>query len=101
MTHEDARGKLSIWNPPFKIKRVFFITEPKGVRANHITKETNEFVICLQGSCRIDIDKRKRRIKELETLLIPKGKHRILDEFSYDCILAVLADTQYNPQDNV
>ncbi len=50
----DPRGTLVAIEDmqlPFKIKRVYNITKPSGIRGGHRHKKTIQAMICLSGSC--------------------------------------------------
>ena len=61
---EGNSGNLSVIefkDLPFDIKRIFYITGvPKGFeRGFHAHKETQQFLICLQGSCEVYLELKK------------------------------------------
>ena len=107
---EGNSGNLSVIefkDLPFDIKRIFYITGvPKGFeRGFHAHKETQQFLICLQGSCEVYLELKKesetiKLEKNSEGILIGKEWH-IMKNFSDDCILLVLANSYYDEQDYI
>ena len=107
---EGDSGNLSAIefnNLPFEVKRIFYITKvPKGFeRGFHAHKNTQQFLVCLQGSCDIYLEYKKeseiiKLEKNSEGILIGKEWH-IMKNFSDDCILLVLANSHYDEKDYI
>ena len=103
-------GNLSVVefkNLPFETKRIFYITEvPRGFeRGFHAHKKTQQFLICLQGSCEVYLELKKKSQtikleKNSEGILIGKEWH-VMKNFSHDCILLVLANSYYDEKDYI
>ena len=108
----DHRGQLvaleSNRQIPFDIKRVFYIygTQEAISRGNHAHYNTKQFLVAVNGSCKITLDNGRR--KEIFTLnkrnlglfqdaLIWGSMH----DFSSDCVLMVLADEYYKSSDYI
>ncbi len=108
----DDRGSLVAIegkkNIPFDIKRVYYIFGTKidvsrGFHAHHKLKQV---AICIAGSCRFILDNGK---KKEEVLLENPNQGLIVDnmiwhemyDFSYDCILMVLANDYYEESDYI
>ena len=71
-------GNLSVVefkNLPFETKRIFYITGvPKGFeRGFHAHKKTQQFLICLQGSCEVYLELKK----ESETIKLEKNSRKV------------------------
>ena len=108
-SHTDARGSLiaieSKRDIPFVIKRAFVITNvPAHAERGAHAFAHNEFALCLRGSCSIRIsDGSEESTFTLDSpdtgLLIPGMTWRTLYGFSPDCILFVLSDALYDPED--
>tara|TARA_B100000927_G_scaffold135403_1_gene109239 strand:+ start:1926 stop:2330 length:405 start_codon:yes stop_codon:yes gene_type:complete len=107
---EGNSGSLSAIefnNLPFEVKRIFYITKvPKGFeRGFHAHKNTQQFLVCLQGSCDVYLEYKKeseiiKLEKNSEGILIGKEWH-IMKNFSDDCILLVLANSHYDEKDYI
>lgn len=108
-TFSDHRGSLTVLDSivPFKIKRLFYIyavhEKEKGGHRHH---ETQQAVICLAGSCKItNNDHKTTEIFELNSadqclFLQPEDWH-VMNNFSEDAILLVLASTAFDPKDYI
>lgn len=104
----DESGKLvaieNRKNIPFDIKRTFYIYGIKEgiVRGQHANKISRFVLICLSGSCEVKVYDMEEKIEENFVLDSPK-KGLYLDRmiwkdmynFSKDCVLLVLADSEY------
>lgn len=108
---KDGDGDLFIAeatrNIPFKIKRVFFINNPKrknSVRGNHAHKKYNQVIFCASGSFFLNLDDglTKQRIfmddPSIGIILGPKLWHTMTD-LSKNCNILVLADDFYRKDD--
>lgn len=106
--HSDARGHLvavsSGAEVPFEIRRVFWIygNVDDRMRAGHASATTTELLVSVAGSCRARVDgPAGARTVELDrpdaSLLVPPMTWLVLSDFSPDCVLLVLADTDYDP----
>lgn len=110
--NKDDRGSLIAIEKnkdvPFEIKRVYFIfdTKPNTERGKHAHKVLKQMLVCLNGRCKVRVDDGK--IKEnflLDTpdigLYINGLIWREMYDFSPDCVLMVLADSQYSEEDYI
>ncbi|WP_457098556.1 sugar 3,4-ketoisomerase [Microbacterium sp. P5_E9] len=104
--HSDARGHLVAVtageNVPFEIRRVFWIFgNTAGLpRAGHASSRTTELLISVAGSCRATLDgptgvHAVTLDRPDHSLLVPPLTWLELSEFTVDCVLLVLADTEY------
>jgi hypothetical protein len=108
----DSRGQLiaieSGINVPFEIKRVFYIygTMPYVPRGQHAHFETRQYLIAVNGTCRVTLDNgfsketydlNKPHVGLLQDSMIWGMMH----DFSYDCILLVLANKIYDDSDYI
>lgn len=111
-SHGDDRGSLVSLeqnkNIPFDIKRVYYIFDTKdGVRRGlHAHKKLKQLAIVLKGSCRFMLDDGKEKIELLldnpaQGLLIESFVWREMYDFSEDCVLMVLADSEYDEKDYI
>lgn len=108
----DHRGKLIALEAnrqiPFDVKRVFYIygTQEEIPRGNHSHYKTKQFLVAVNGSCKVTLDNGK--IKETFDLNKPNlGLFQdaliwgIMHDFSSDCVLMVLADEYYDVSDYI
>ncbi len=107
--YSDERGALVAIDDlalPFKIKRVYSIINPKGVRGGHRHKKAVQAMICLTGSCVLYNNNGE---KEEEFLLDSPTKCLILEsrdwhqmkDFKDGCVLQVLASENYDVDDYI
>jgi dTDP-4-dehydrorhamnose 3,5-epimerase-like enzyme len=106
----DARGALVVIegdrDVPFEIKRVYTLhsLEPGSMRGGHAHKTLVQVIVCLAGSCVIDLDEggavRKVTLDNPARglLLEPMVWHE-MREFSAGCVLMVLAADHYDEAD--
>ena len=108
----DSRGQLIALETnkqiPFDVKRVFYIygTQPNIPRGNHAHYKTKQFLVAVNGSCKVTLNDGK--IKETYNLNKPNlglfqdaliwGR---MHDFSDDCVLMVLADEYYDASDYI
>src|SRR3989344_8689959 len=108
----DVRGSLSVAEIkkelPFAVKRVFFIHNVKksAERACHASKVQREVLFCLNGSFKVDIDDgfNKQTIVlagPARGLYFGKNLWGRLYDFSKDCIILALCDTEYIANDHI
>tara|TARA_B100000963_G_scaffold185585_1_gene161333 strand:+ start:3019 stop:3423 length:405 start_codon:yes stop_codon:yes gene_type:complete len=107
---EGNSGNLSVIefkDLPFEVKRIFYITEvPEGFeRGFHAHKNTQQFLVCLRGSCDVYLEFKEesetiKLEKNSEGILIGREWH-IMKNFSKDCILMVLANSNYDEKDYI
>jgi dTDP-4-dehydrorhamnose 3,5-epimerase-like enzyme len=108
-TFIDKRGNLTVIEKtiPFEIKRIFYIYGvDDSQRGGHRHKTTVQAAICLKGSCRIyNYDGTKESYFLLDQpnkcLILETGDWHIMDEFSPDAILMVLASEYFDQQDYI
>lgn len=108
----DERGSLIAIEAnrqiPFDVKRVFYIYgTQKGVpRGNHSHYKTKQFLITVNGSCKVTLDDGKTK----ETFNLNKPNLGLfqdaliwgtMHDFSSDCVLMVLADEYYYASDYI
>ena len=110
-TFTDERGSLTVIEGgetvPFEIRRIFFLhhSTPDSVRGNHATLNDQCF-IAVAGSCRIRThDGEKESVFTLKEpmngIYVPTMVWREVFDCSKDCVLAVLSDKHYDPNDYV
>ena len=108
----DYRGQLVALeenrNIPFDLKRVFYIfgTQEGVSRGNHSHYKTKQFLVAVNGSCKVTLDNGK----EKETFDLNKPNLGLfqdaliwgsMHDFSSDCVLMVLADEHYDESDYI
>ena len=108
----DERGQLiaieSGVHIPFEIKRVFYIygTLPNVPRGQHSHHKTKQYLIAVNGSCKVTLDNgQSKETYELKQPNIGLFQDAMvwgtMHDFSYDCVLLVLADQHYNEEDYI
>lgn len=108
--HSDPRGHLVAVTAgaevPFPIRRAFWIYgNTDGLdRAHHASRTTTELLVSLAGSCRARLDGPKGSCEVTldspdSALLMPPMTWLALSQFTPDCVLLVLADAVYDPDD--
>ena len=108
----DHRGQLVVIEGkdgvPFDIKRVFYIygTQKDVPRGNHSHYKTKQYLIAVNGSCKVTLDNGKT--KQTFSLDEPnKGLFQdvliwgTMHDFSDNCVLLVLASEYYNESDYI
>jgi hypothetical protein len=108
----DTRGKLiafeSELDVPFNIRRIFYIfgTPRHTIRGEHSHYKTKQYLIALNGSCKVTLDNGDKKITH--NLNDPKiGLFQdsliwgTMHDFSSDCILLVLASEKYTSDDYI
>ncbi len=93
---------------PFDIARVFYVVNqrPEARRGCHAHRRLSEVVLCLQGTCTFLVDDgTKRQEFVLDTpsraLLLEPMNWLEFYGFSPDCILLVLSDGKYDPDESI
>jgi hypothetical protein len=108
-TLTDARGNLTVIEKviPFDIKRLFYIYGvDNSSRGGHRHHKTIQAAVSLQGSCVIENDDGVKREKfvldspDKCLILEPKDWH-VMNNFSKDAILMVLASEYYSDEDYI
>ena len=111
-SHGDERGSLialeKLHNVPFEIKRVYYIfnTTPGVVRGKHAHRELEQVLICTSGSCKILLGDGTENVEVLldkpeKGLFVGKNIWREMYDFSDGCVLMVLANEYYNPDEYI
>lgn len=105
----DHRGQLVANKQiPFDVKRVFYIygTQEGVPRGNHSHYKTKQFLVAVNGSCKVTLDNGK----EKETFDLNKPNLGLfqdaliwgsMHDFSLDCVLMVLSDDYYDVSDYI
>lgn len=108
----DARGALVVIegarDVPFEIKRVYTLhsLEPGSVRGGHAHKTLVQVIVCLSGSCLVDLDDGKAALTVVldnpsqGLVLEPMAWHE-MRSFSAGCVLMVLAADHYDETDYI
>lgn len=107
-TFGDERGKLTIIENilPFEIKRFYYVYDVKGVRGGHRHHKTMQALVCLGGSCTVNVDDGKTKktflLKTSKKCLIvePKDWHT-MENFSKGATLLVFASSYYDVADYI
>ncbi len=105
---KNSTGTISVIEKKikFKIKRVYFIYDIKGNRGGHRHKKTWQFLVCLNGSCDLEIIN-KKKVKKISIknskkgiLLEPSDWHEIKN-VSPKAVIVVLASEYYDKKDYI
>lgn len=108
----DERGHLISFqkdmNCPFEIKRAFYIfdTKPGVARGQHANRNSEFLLVPINGSCKVKItDGKTTEIVELNTphqaLYLDKMLWKEMYDFSYNAILLVLTNTNYDENEYI
>jgi len=108
--HGDDRGSLvaveALRDVPFEIKRLYYIfgTRSDVVRGKHAHKDLNQVLLSVSGACDLLLDNGEEQ--ETVRLEIPnEGVYingyiwREMLNFTPDCVLLVMVDRYYDPDD--
>jgi dTDP-4-dehydrorhamnose 3,5-epimerase-like enzyme len=108
----DYRGALVALegnkNVPFDIKRVYYIfeTDLNFVRGQHAHKNLKQLMICTSGACTVRLDDGNEK-EEVRLDRPDKGLYienliwREMYDFTPDCVMMVLTDQYYDPDDYI
>ena len=97
-------------NIPFKIKRVYFINNlfnKKALRGLHAHKKLEQVIICVNGYFDLTLDdgenRQKIKIKNEGCYGVKIGPKvwRVINNFSKDCVILVLASEHFKPDDYI
>lgn len=102
---KDNRGTLSvIQDLPFRIRRIYWIVNGKGIRGNHAHYKLKQCFICIQGKCKVTLDNGRSTTKVIlsqkRLIISPMIWHK-MSEFTSDCILLVLTSEKYSRKDYI
>jgi mannose-6-phosphate isomerase-like protein (cupin superfamily) len=105
-TIKNKKGLITILEKvlPFKIKRIYFIYDFRQNRGYHKHKKTKQALICLNGSCNIEVENKKKEIFKLNKknqclYLDPNDWHVI--KGSQKTLVLVLASHYFNSSDYI
>ncbi len=110
--HGDNRGMLIALeqdrNVPFAIRRVYYIFATKNDvhRGRHAHRHLNQLAVAVRGSVTFLLDDGSGAVEVVlddpsQGLLLGRMVWRELYDFSDDCVLMVLADHLYDPDDYI
>jgi dTDP-4-dehydrorhamnose 3,5-epimerase-like enzyme len=110
--HGDSRGMLVALEQdgdvPFAIRRVYYIfaTKRDEHRGRHAHRHLNQLAVAVRGSVTFLLDDGSGPVEVVlddptQGLLLGNMVWRELYDFSDDCILMVLADHRYDPDDYI
>jgi dTDP-4-dehydrorhamnose 3,5-epimerase-like enzyme len=111
-SHGDPRGMLIALEPernvPFPIRRVYYLfaTRRNVHRGRHAHRHLNQLAISVRGSVKFLLDDGSGPTEVVlddpsQGLLLGRMVWRELYDFSDDCVLMVLADQPYDPDDYI
>lgn len=85
----------------FEVKRIYYITDPKGDAGGHCHKTEKELFILVQGSCTAQID-RGEGLEDIplsvnDVIYVGTYIWHYFKDLSSDVILLALSSTNYDP----
>ena len=106
-TFSDERGALGVIESelPFAIKRIFYIYDVKGKRGGHGHFKTKMGLICLNGSCEVDVSNEKHGNSQFflsdasKCLILDPSDWHEMNQFSPGSVLLVLASEKFLQED--
>jgi len=112
LKHGDHRGMLVALeqdgNVPFAIRRVYYIFATKGGvhRGRHAHRHLTQLAVAVRGSVTFLLDDGSGAVEVVlddpaQGLLLGNMVWRELYDFSDDCVLMVLADRPFDPDDYI
>lgn len=85
----------------FEVKRIYYITDPKGDAGGHCHKTEKELFILLKGTCTAHIDQgngmEEVSMQANDALYLDNYVWHHFEDFSFDAILLALSSTNYDP----
>ena len=106
--HDDRGSLIAIEDRqiPFKIKRVYNIVNPSGVRGRHRHRKTVQAMICVSGSCVVynnDGTKEEEFFLDSPTkcLILEAKDWHLMKEFKGNCVIEVMASEYYDANDYI
>ena len=92
---------------PFEVKRVYYIfgTQSGVIRGRHAHRNLTQVAVCVHGACTFALDNGRggrceiRLDRPTRGLLIESMTWREMADFSSDCVLMILANRNYDPND--
>jgi len=108
---DDRGGLVALENNkeiPFNVKRVYYIFDTKKdvARGFHAHKDLQQVAVCVSGSCIMLLDDGKNKESiclntPTQGVVIDKMIWHEMHDFSYDCVLLVLASEHYDESDYI
>lgn len=103
----DHRGEMAVISGnidvPFEIKRLFYIwnVDNNAERGNHANKNSAFVMLCLAGSCTIEVDDGNLKSSYVldspnKYLFIDRLIWKTMKKFTNNCVLLVLSDSLYD-----
>jgi dTDP-4-dehydrorhamnose 3,5-epimerase-like enzyme len=103
-----AFGTEASARAPFAVKRIYYVygVPPATERGFHAHRGLKQFATCVSGSCEMLLDNgREVTTVTLDRpdrgLVIAPMVWHVMSDFSSECVLAVLADEVYDPEDYI
>ena len=107
-TFTDERGSLTILEKvlPFIVKRLYYIYGATEKRGGHRHKNTDQALICVNGSCEVYINNGISESTYVldspeKCLFVDKADWHTMDKFSKDSVLLCLASHHYDVDDYI
>lgn len=108
-TFVDTNGTLTVCDKalPFDIKRVFWIYDVgDDIRGGHRHHKTVQALICVNGGCDVVVNDGQMKIsyrieKPDECLIVEPEDWHIMEKFTPDALLMVMASEHYDPKDYI
>lgn len=93
---------------PFPVRRVYYIynVPSESVRGGHRHKKNVQALVCVSGSCRINIDNGTEKSSVIldspaKCLILHSSDWHTMDSFSSGAVLLVLASEYYDASDYI
>lgn len=110
---DQPDGNLAIGealkNIPFEFKRIYFINSlhhPEAVRGKHAHKSLRQAIFCINGCFTLKLD--DGRVQQTVVMDSPHIGVELngliwheMTDFTQDCVILVLAEEYYDPQDYI
>ncbi len=110
-SNQEADGRLLVVEHdtsaiPFEIKRIFWVRDviAGAKRGQHATKRTKLVLIAVTGSCDVEVDDGENKITyklddPTKGLYIDEMLWRTMKNFTPDCVVEAVCDSEYVPGD--
>lgn len=103
----DERGNLSVVqndNLPFQMKRMFYLTNLKGVRGRHFHKLTEQMIYCVNGKCSLYCydglcEMTINMTTESNGFYVPVNHWIELSNFADNCIMLIICSHAFDSND--
>ena len=110
--HDDARGRITVAEHgrelPFVVRRAYVLHETQGgaARGFHAHRQLHQLMVALVGGVTVTLDDGHQREdvrldNPRNAILVGPGLWREMRDFTPDCVLLVLADSEFQESDYI